>query len=1052
MAHAWVTSATPRRITTTSFTESSKSTPRRRHFLTRNNDDSNNNMIRLFSSSRDKHIDNRINNKKDDIIKNNDEMTNHMFVDYDKPLVLLGCSGAGDELQRLATAFVRQSSFPQQQEASVTTAATAAQQVLLLQQEEEEQLLQQQQRAGERNDSNTQTTTSIVPPGMTSLSASPKTATAAAGIVPLIGHDATQGWFVLPLDDLKRAISLKKYAWPDVIVVDLSLLDDYHGNTGSAGGDPTSDRDMSALEFYFTQAMKLLYDELQLLCLYVNVNGTASNMKLATRRRHERMESTMVQYSDYELCIQQEGLDPATIVAQQLLDMSLQQQQQHEENDGPIDPNNEQQSKTSKKNTILDSMCDPLAFTTTLDTNRASPEAKAMLQQAIQQQEQGWNHIEWELQRLVARARLTSPLPGDGSNSSSTTSTTAPSIIQRADNCAHLTMGPHTFFLSLSVPHVKQVQPYIADMCRDVDALEYRTDLLQDRNSRFQLLYGMQRLRYYCRPHVVRVPALPCPNGNVLEDVMPIVYTVRTCHQAGTYPDDPEVGIPNMFTLLTWGLRGGVEVLDVESAWDPHRTTQLLDLVHGRYASQILGSHHVVGSTVTLEKAVALFQQCALQGRAHGAKLVLSIDSEKQDRMAYEAGLISTSLARASQTQPVIPHIALILGKIGQYSRILNFPFTPVTHESLPTPAAPGQLTANEILATRLLTKMLRPKRYCILGHNIAYSVSPQMHNAAFAATRLPHHYHRADVAAVEEFCSSDFFQASEFGGASVTIPHKQAIIPYVDVMSEAAQAIGSVNTLIVEEEIQVEEGNGADGSEGEFKRVVYGDNTDWRGIYKPLQRKLGKKVNPETDVCLIVGAGGTARAAAYAAQKLGLQRIYYNRTPEKAQELADAFGGRVLSTLDEQGGLYKDNNSLGQVLGNLGGGNGDQAIVRVVISTLPAAANFELPNWMFKAEKQKPIVFDVNYKPFYTQLLLQAESKGCQVVRGSEMLWEQGVGQFELWTERTAPYSVMKQVVLENCLPKEPEEDGDGQGDADNKDRPAPSTPATTVDITNTS
>jgi pentafunctional AROM polypeptide len=81
------------------------------------------------------------------------------------------------------------------------------------------------------------------------------------------------------------------------------------------------------------------------------------------------------------------------------------------------------------------------------------------------------------------------------------------------------------------------------------------------------------------------------------------------------------------------------------------------------------------------------------------------------------------------------------------------------------------------------------------------------MHNAAFAATRLPHCHHCADVAAVEEFCSnSDFFQASEFAGASVTIPHKQAIIPYVDVMSEAAQAIGSVNTLIVKDEIKVEE------------------------------------------------------------------------------------------------------------------------------------------------------------------------------------------------------------------------------------------------------
>jgi shikimate 5-dehydrogenase len=66
------------------------------------------------------------------------------------------------------------------------------------------------------------------------------------------------------------------------------------------------------------------------------------------------------------------------------------------------------------------------------------------------------------------------------------------------------------------------------------------------------------------------------------------------------------------------------------------------------------------------------------------------------------------------------------------------------------------------------------------------------------------------------------------------------------------------------------------------------------------------------------------------------------------------------------------------------------------------------------------PIVFDVNYKPYSTNLLRQAEDNGCQVIRGSEMLWEQGVVQFELWTERTAPYGVMKGVVLRNCLPQD--------------------------------
>lgn len=593
----------------------------------------------------------------------------------------------------------------------------------------------------------------------------------------------------------------------------------------------------------------------------------------------------------------------------------------------------------------------------------------------------GMEHIEWELARIVARARLIPAIPGDKT---------------RSTNTAHLTMGQNTFFLSLSFPEISSVEPYVQEMCKDVDAMEYRTDLLACRDSRFELLYGMQLLRRYCRPHTVRVPALPLV-GSVLEDVMPIVYTVRTQNQAGTYPDDAD-GIEKMFELLAWGLRGGVEVLDVESAWDPSKTDALLKLAEERYSSQILGSHHVVGKEIELEEAVGLFEQCSLDGRAHGAKVVLSIEDDDKDRMAYEAALISEELA-ASEGRPVIPNISLILGDNGQFSRVINLPFTPVTHESLPFKAAPGQLTSNEIMTTRLLTKIFQSKKYAILGHKIAYSVSPQMHGAAFAATKLPHEYLRVDVETVEEFINSPLFQSADFGGTSVTIPHKQAIMPYVDVMSDEAKSIGSVNTVIVKEEFVDED----------FKRVIYGDNTDWRGIFNPLDRLLGSSVNPSTDYALILGAGGTARAAAFVADKLGLRRIYYNRTPSKALDLVDAFGGVLVKSLSEKSGS-EDGESLGDILA----ANPDSRI-RVVISTLPAAAKFVLPEWVL-ASDPKPVIFDVNYKPFNTELLLQAAASGCSLVRGSEMLWEQGVGQFELWTERTAPYSVMKNVVLENC------------------------------------
>jgi pentafunctional AROM polypeptide len=425
----------------------------------------------------------------------------------------------------------------------------------------------------------------------------------------------------------------------------------------------------------------------------------------------------------------------------------------------------------------------------------------------------------------------------------------------------------------------------------------------------------------------------------------------------------------------------------------------LLARARGRYTSLILGSHHVVGTEVDMDEAVRLYRQCRMDNRAHGAKVVLSINSNDndEDQLAYRA-----SIAASRMDEPEIPNIGLVLGEIGSYSRILNPRFTPVTHECLPVKAAPGQLTAAEIMAGRVITGMIPAQRYAILGHNIAYSVSPQMQGSAFAAVKLPHTYSRADVETVEEFVEGPIWNDDNFGGCSVTVPHKQNIIPHVDVLTDAAKEIGSVNTVIVKKD--------------KFgRRVLIGDNTDWRGIYNPLTRRIGndtKDGGGKTRYALILGGGGTARAAAFAASKLGLERIYFNRTPEKAMDLAAEFGGVVARSLD-------NDRDVGDSLGGLLFKNNGS--FEVVISTLPAAVEFQLPEWMLlgnDARSPLPIVFDVNYKPYNTALLLQALGRGCIVVRGSEMLWEQGVGQFELWTGRKAPYGIMKKVVLDNCLP----------------------------------
>jgi len=607
-----------------------------------------------------------------------------------------------------------------------------------------------------------------------------------------------------------------------------------------------------------------------------------------------------------------------------------------------------------------------------------------------------WSSIEWQTNFLLTRATLPSSTPGSRPPS---------------PNTASLTMGPDTFFLSLSFSQATDVAPYAEAMCQDVDAMELRVDLLEDRDDPFEVLYGMQKVREICRPHAVRAPMVPgFGGGDVLDDAIPIVYTVRTADQAGTYPNDPD-GITRMFGLLEIGLRGAVEVLDVESAWDPIPTDSLLKLVEERYASQVLGSHHVVGEEVSTDEAVRLFRACGLQGRADAAKVVLSMlhkddGGTTTDRQALEASDIARSQA-IQEGDPVIPQLGVLLGEIGQESRVINRIFTPVTHESLPFVAAPGQLSAKVLMERRTNDGLLPTLRFGILGHNIDYSVSPAMQGGAFRVAGLPHSFERVDYESVEDIVQGDFWLDESFGGCCVTIPHKQAIIPHLDVLTDAANVIGAVNTVIVRKE---KKDGDADGDNVQEKKVLVGDNTDWKGIFNPLSRLGLATSNNDSDtetkkqVALILGGGGTARAAAYAATQLGLDKIYYNRTPSKAQELAERFGGTVVSSLEQA--------DVEPIL--------ESSEISVVISTLPAAAEFQLPEWIIENGRDNSlVVFDVNYKPYHTKLLTQAEKEGFPVVRGSEMLWEQGVGQFELWTGRTAPYRVMKDVVLNNCLPQ---------------------------------
>ena len=250
-------------------------------------------------------------------------------------------------------------------------------------------------------------------------------------------------------------------------------------------------------------------------------------------------------------------------------------------------------------------------------------------------------------------------------------------------------------------------------------------------------------------------------------------------------------------------------------------------------------------------------------------------------------------------------------------------------------------------------------RQFYLFGSPIGASPSPLMHNSGFRALRLPHVYSLVDTLSIDDVVAA--IHEPNFGGASVTIPHKRDIIPHLDSLSTAARAIGAVNTIVVK-----------------YDRLgaptYHGDNTDYLGIFNPLLQALGRNSH---GCALVIGAGGTARAACYCVQRLGLSLFVWNRTFKKAAAIAAEFGGVALENPEAITDL------------------------KCVISTVPAAAHWTLPAALLA---QQPAIVEVVYKPRVTNLVAQARAGGCSVVQGIDILIAQGVEQFERWTRRRAP------------------------------------------------
>jgi shikimate dehydrogenase len=261
---------------------------------------------------------------------------------------------------------------------------------------------------------------------------------------------------------------------------------------------------------------------------------------------------------------------------------------------------------------------------------------------------------------------------------------------------------------------------------------------------------------------------------------------------------------------------------------------------------------------------------------------------------------------------------------------------------------------------------------YGILGNPVSHSLSPGMHNAAFDALGENRIYLPFPVEDIGNAVNG--LRALNIKGVSVTIPHKQTIIPFLDAVDPVALKIGAVNTV---QAVKNEQGT-----------ILRGSNSDWVGA----NRALANHIELPGQTVVLLGAGGSARAIAFGLQKAGASVILCSRTKERGLQLA--------ADLDcTWHPLAEVEHLSGKILVNA--------------TSVGMAPNTDATLVPQNALRKFDVVMDIVYAPLKTKLLTEAEAVGCRIINGLEMLLYQGVTQFELWTGLAAPVAVMRAALL---------------------------------------
>jgi 3-dehydroquinate dehydratase/shikimate dehydrogenase len=312
--------------------------------------------------------------------------------------------------------------------------------------------------------------------------------------------------------------------------------------------------------------------------------------------------------------------------------------------------------------------------------------------------------------------------------------------------------------------------------------------------------------------------------------------------------------------------------------------------------------------------------------------------------------------------------VAVPMGEIGLAGRVLSLRMgSALAYAAVEQATAPGQLSLSTMIDLyRAGDISPRTRVYGVIGNPIGHSLSPLLHNTAFRARKFDAVFVPFLARNLREFLGS--LKPLGVAGLAVTIPHKEKIIQFLDGCDPLAARIGAANTVVVR-------GGGR----------LYGYNTDYVGVLRSLEKRMtlaGSRV-------LLFGAGGAARAAAFALAQSGSIVWICARRAERARALARAVGGQAVPQEDLKREFFD-----------------------AIVNCTPLGMHPNGGSPLSGAELNCRIVMDMVYRPRDTELLQLARRRGLEVISGLEMFLAQGFAQYEIWTGNRAPESAMRRVV----------------------------------------